>query len=357
LLAIFEPKTANGKFTTQTLDKRMAHPAKQKNTYWAQFGILMGLVGAGIVLGSVIQLAVMNSVLEPGALTKYSGKELNNKFFVPENANIIRILQFVSTFVMFCLPALLYARICHKQALTHLGFTHKVKLAQAGLVIVIMLACLPIVGALTSLTELLPFSKATFAKFKAAEDEYNAQVSIIGRMDNFPDFLLSLFMLAILPAIFEEIFFRGVLQNLFSRWWKMPVLAIIVTSVLFSAIHFSYLGFLSRAALGFILGWMFYRTGNIWLNIIAHGANNAVALTALYIAKQNDPNSSVSDADPNVPMWLGLVAVIVVYALFYLFERVSKYQINKPGEEVLIPYEDVNNPHWSQQSPNKDLFN
>ena len=84
-------------------------------------------------------------------------------------------------------------------------------------------------------------------------------------------------VIAFLPALFEETLFRGGMQNLFSRWFKKPLLAIVVTSIIFSAIHGSYLGFLSRFALGFLLGWIYYRTGNIWLNIIGHFFNNAFA--------------------------------------------------------------------------------
>jgi membrane protease YdiL (CAAX protease family) len=281
-------------------------------------------------------------------LSGLSSKELMKKLLVPENANMLRLVQFISTLFLFFVPAWAYAKFCHKKPFTHLGFNNKVNIGQVGVVIAIMIACLPLVGALSDLTESLPFSKAMFAKFKAAEDEYNAQINVIGKMDNFAEFLLSLFMLAILPAVFEEVMFRGAVQNLFSRWWQAPIVAIIVTSVLFSAVHFSYLGFLSRAVLGFVLGWMYYRTGNLWLSIIAHAANNAVALTALYITKKNNPGASVSDTDPNVPAWTGLVAVAAVYGLFLLFERVSKYQINKPGQEELIEYEDPNRPNWAR---------
>ena len=108
-------------------------------------------------------------------------------------------------------------------------------------------------------------------------------------------------MLAILPAVFEETLFRGGMQNLLSDGRSMPVLAIIVTSIVFSAIHFSYLGFLSRFALSFILGWMYYRTGNLWLSIIGHALNNAVALTVLYVMKLEEPDIDLNKADPISP--------------------------------------------------------
>ena len=140
-------------------------------------------------------------------------------------------------------------------------------------------------------------------------------------------------MLGILPSMFEETFFRAGVQNLLSRWWKMPVLSIIVTAIIFSIVHGSYIGFLSRVVLGFILGWMYYRTGNIWLNIIAHATNNVIAVTLLYIK-----------FDANVPLWLWLISLPVVYGLFILFDRISQYQINKPGEEVIIRTDHHNQP-------------
>ena len=328
----------------------MAYLATKKNEYWTQLAILVAITGGGFIIAALVSSIplLMNGDLK--SLVGASEKEIMKKLLVPEKANILRLVQFFSTFFLFFLPAWIYSRICHKKPVTHLGFHHKPTLAQSALVIVIMIASLPLVGALTELTEALPFSKEMFEKFRVAEVEYNDQISIIGKMDSFPEFLLSLFMLAILPAVFEEVMFRGAVQNLLSRWWKMPVLAIIVTSLLFSLVHFSYLGFLSRAVLGFVLGWMFYRTGNIWLNIIAHAANNAVALTALYIVKKNNPAADLSKADPHIPSWVGLVAVAVVYGLFIIFEKISKHQINKPGEEVLIEVEDVNNPSWIKQN-------
>jgi len=318
----------------------MAHPATNRFTYWGQLGILAGLVAAGLICSGIIQLILLTRV-NIGDL-----KDLETKIFVPENAGILRVVQFLSTLILFFIPTFLYARICHKKPSKHLGFKQAVTIQQAGIAVLIMLAALPLVGTLSELTEKLPFSKATFDRFKAAEDAYNKQVAIIGRMNNFTDYLLSLFMLALLPAVFEETMFRGGIQNLLSRWLKMPILAIIITSAVFSAVHGSYLGFLSRFVLGFVLGWMYYRTGNIWLNIIAHGFYNGTAVTLLYVTKVNNPNADLSKADMQFPLWTGLVSVVALYGLFIVFEKVSKYQVDKPGEEVLLPVENNNQPPW-----------
>jgi hypothetical protein len=164
-------------------------------------------------------------------------------------------------------------------------------------------------------------------------------------MDNFLDYLISIIMIAFLPAVFEETLFRGGLQNLLSRWFKLPIVAIIITSIIFSAVHGSYLGFLSRFALGFVLGWVYYRTGNIWLNIIGHFVNNAFAITVLYISTKPGGKPDPSKMDDHFPLWIGLIGLAAVYGLFLFFEKINKDKIDRPGEEVLIPdYNNTNNP-------------
>jgi len=322
----------------------MAYLATKRMSYWGQLGILAAFTGVGLIVGGIVSLIPMLGKLDLKNLHGLSSKEMLDSLFVPENANMLRWVQFLTTLFLFFLPPVFYAWLCHKKPFTHLGYKNKVTGAQFIIAVVIMIAALPLVSALADLTKMLPFSKLTFQKFQIAEDAYNKQVSIIGRMDNFTDYALSLLMLAILPAMFEETIFRGGLQNLLSRWWKAPILSIVVTAIIFSVVHGSYFGFLSRAVLGFLLGWMYYRTGNIWLNIIAHAANNAFAVSAIYLVRLKNPNTDIAKADVNLSMWWGLVSLMVILGLLVLFEKVSQYQVNKPGEEVIMRTNDQ--PSW-----------
>ena len=134
-------------------------------------------------------------------------------------------------------------------------------------------------------------------------------------MKNFTDYLISLVIMALAPAVFEETFFRGGMQNLLHRWTGKPILAILLTSLLFSFIHFSWFGFLPRVALGVVLGLIFYQTGNLWLAILAHFFNNALVVSLMYYLKlQGKPIDGVmKDTDP---LWVGVVATVALYCLF-----------------------------------------
>lgn len=323
----------------------MAHLATKRFNYWPQLGVLTAFCGAGLIIGGLASLIPLMSKLDFGKLVGGDNSQMMDNILKPENAGALRLMQFITTLFLFFLPAFFYAWLCHTKPAAHLGFRHKVNLPQIVIVIFIMLAALPLVSALQEVTEMLPWSKAMLVKFKAAEEAYNKQVAVIARMNNFTDYIISVIVIAFLPAVFEETFFRGGIQNLFSRWFKMPILAIIVTSIIFSAIHLSYLGFLSRFALGCILGWIYYRTGNLWLSIIGHFFNNAFAITMLYISTKPGEKIDPSKIDDKLPLWWGIAALAALYGLFLLFEKLSAKYIDRPGEEVMMPgVQNTNNP-------------
>ena len=313
----------------------MAHFATKRFNYWGQLGILMAFCGVGMIVGGFVSLIPIADKISLKEISNGDLAILMEKLMVPENATRLRWMQFISTLFLFFLPALFYAVVCHKKPSLNLGFKHSVSVPQIIVLLLLVIACMPVVDTLQALTLKFPWSKATLQQFSSAEVDYNKEISVIARMNNISDYIISMIMIAFLPAVFEETFFRGGVQNLLSRWFKMPVPAIIITAIIFSAVHGSYLGFLSRAALGFILGWIYYRTGNIWLNIIAHFFNNAIGVTLLYFSK----------VEIHLPWWSGFVSVAAVYGLLILFEKVSKKDIDRPGQEVPVPgYIDMNNP-------------
>jgi len=315
----------------------MAYIATKRVSYWGQFGILIALVGVGLFVGGVVSIVISLS----------SGQDLTKMILEPQpkDANNLRLLQFITTLFFFFIPAFFYAKLCHRKAFMHLGFKKMPGLKQLALVLLIMFFALFIVGALSELWNQVPFSPYWQQKFKAAEEAYAKQMQIMARMDSMGDYILSMVIVALLPAVFEETIFRGALQNLLSRWMKAPIWAIVITSIIFSAVHGSYEGFVPRFVLGFILGWLFYRTGNIWLNIIAHFINNAIGITTLYFYSKPGKPTDLSKLDDHFPIWLGAVGVIAVIALLFVFDKVSKKDIDRPGQEVLLAgYIDPNNP-------------
>lgn len=83
---------------------------------------------------------------------------------------------------------------------------------------------------------------------------------------------------ALVPAVAEELTFRGVLQPLLARWTGNVHVAIWSSAFLFSFIHFQFFGFLPRLLLGGILGYLVWWSGSLWPAIWTHFANNLMAI-------------------------------------------------------------------------------
>lgn len=87
----------------------------------------------------------------------------------------------------------------------------------------------------------------------------------------------------VVPAIGEELFFRGMLQGLFTKRLNHHM-AIFLTALIFSAIHDQIFNFLPILFMGALFGYIKHWTQSIWIPIGLHFINNGLALAGAYIA-------------------------------------------------------------------------
>jgi membrane protease YdiL (CAAX protease family) len=142
----------------------------------------------------------------------------------------------------------------------------------------------------------------------------------VGYMKTTYDLIISIIVLGLIPAIFEEMFFRGCLQPLLISYTKTVFAGILITSIIFSAIHFSYYGFLPRLFLSIMLGYIFYFSKNLWLNIAAHFLNNAYPLAMMYVLSSQG-KASKDVLDETVHWGYGILGAVILIGLFALYKR------------------------------------
>lgn len=132
--------------------------------------------------------------------------------------------------------------------------------------------------------------------------------------NNFGEFLFGFFVIAVVAGVGEEILFRGVLQNSLHKLTKNPHAAIWIAAFIFSAIHMQFYGFVPRMLLGAMFGYLYVWSGNIWYPIIAHIANNGIAIIMAYTI--SDVNLDETEAVPVVYQVIGAVVFIAFMFLF-----------------------------------------
>ncbi len=123
-----------------------------------------------------------------------------------------------------------------------------------------------------------------------------------GLLDPATPIVLSLICLAVLPAICEEILFRGTFLGLWQRpdrRWQ----AVLATALAFGALHASIFRLAPTAALGLVLGGLSLRSRSVVPGIVAHALNNGLAVLAGY---------GLVSLEPGPIAWAGAVLALVL---------------------------------------------
>ena len=189
-------------------------------------------------------------------------------------------------------------------------------LKMAGLAILLMVVSVPLVLFSLNVNQLVELP----AIFKSMEDQSAQIIKGLLQMDHFGEFLANLTIIAILPALGEELVFRGVVQQQLMRRIANPWIAILVSAFIFSVAHFQFEGLLPRMLLGIILGWLYWQTRNFWVPVIAHFFNNGIQVAGQYLYG-NKITSIDLEKDITVPWEFAIISAFMVWVVVRLIRQ------------------------------------
>ena len=133
--------------------------------------------------------------------------------------------------------------------------------------------------------------------------------------------IFNIILIAIIPALGEELFFRGALQGVMKAW-KGAKLAIWITAIIFSAIHLQFYGFVPRMLLGAFFGYLLFWSENIWLPIIAHFVNNVLAVIFYYFKFNGYQVPDIDTIGTGNTLWLGIASgALAIFGFFQIRKR------------------------------------
>lgn len=162
---------------------------------------------------------------------------------------------------------------------------------------------------------------------KLVEDTYGEML----RTTNIIEVMLVVFVVSIVPAVSEELFFRGFVQKSFEQKYR-PWLAVFITSLVFGLYHFNPYGLIALVALGIYLGFAAYMSESIIIPMLIHFLNNFLAITAFLLFGSdefmNDPTIEAAELSSYVTSFLLLLVVFLLF--IYFIKKYYQSHIN-PG--------------------------
>ena len=175
---------------------------------------------------------------------------------------------------------------------------------------------LPLIGLVAYLNLLVPLPEW----MDRSEATGNAMLAGVLTFERAPELLLALLTVAVVPAMSEELLFRGVLQGRLLGDRLGPHLAIWLAAALFSAVHLEFAGFLPRLLLGALLGYAYRWTGSLWIPILLHLLFNGVQVGMTYLSGSFTPDTEM-DTGLVALLPFGIVSLLLVLRLARRNER------------------------------------
>lgn len=242
----------------------------------------------------------------------------------PFNLLVFQAVQAVCTFIV---PAWMVARLWSAQpeSFLHLKPLEQTDRTLLLISIATMICALPLINCLAYYNSKITLPECLHAlevKMQWWEERAAETLKAFMLIENgsLIILLLNIIILAILPAIGEEMTFRGVLQSFFRR---NRHLAVWMTAFIFSFIHFQFYGFIPRMLLGALLGYALVWTDNLIYSITMHATNNMMAVLLFYIATfvLQLPDGELDYLGTGDTWWLTAISLPLTAVCIYLFRR------------------------------------
>ena len=304
------------------------------------FAGLTGGIFVAILWIGVMFVAKVNhlSIAEIGAMGP-------SDYARPELVGVIRGLLLVQFFGIFLVPPLVYSYLADPNPLDYAGLKMPQKNSFFLIAFLTMIAAYFTVELMGTINEAfvhgLPKSAQRWVE--NGESDANGTLENILNMKTPRELLYTIFLVGALPAIGEELFFRGILQKLFIQIFKKAWPGIIFTGFLFSAIHMQFMGFLPRMALGVILGALYWYSGSIFTSMLGHFVFNTINILLIYFKLADLDSKSGASL---VFSMIGLVSVaVVVFLLNYLRKQsVTTYDKEFPSPAEISIFDEPDQP-------------
>ena len=262
-------------------------------------------------------------------------------FFLPNRDGLVGMkwLQLLQSVATFLLPALAGAYLWSSTPMQWLHLDSKPSWQEALAAVVVMLLAIPGINLLSAWNQqmVLPEWMSGIEQWMRMQEDAAAQLTEqFLRVDTVGGLLVNIGLMALLPAVGEELTFRGVVQGMFTRNKHVAIWA---TAAIFSFVHMQFYGFLPRMLLGAMFGYMLWWTGSLWVPMLMHFVNNCAAVVVAYLAYNHleegraEMLDTIGTEDTILLGVFSICIVLIMMVMYGYFYSHGKILTNEKDEE------------------------
>lgn len=292
---------------------------------YMQILLLLGMV---LLLGAVMStlgVITATALFDVGSVSEFSAS-LSSQASHPYAFLWVQAFGAIGAFI---LPAVVFTLMQNQSPITYFHLDKQVTGVLVLLAVGVLFFSQSLINLTSQLNEQLTIPEQWGALGEWLRNSHQQAQSAYENLLNFNSFnhmLFALFVVAVLPAIGEELIFRGGFQQLCQQWFGNRHLAIWTAAAIFSLFHFQVFYFLPRLLLGAALGYLYGWSKNLWYPIIAHFFNNAWVILFAYFLMPEEGSSALLSPEENLPTYILLLGLIGFLGFLVLFRTTAKRQ-------------------------------
>lgn len=240
---------------------------------------------------------------------------------------ILKYFQVVNQIGVFIVPALIFAWLDSTSLKRYLRLNLRSDIRFYVLGILIIFTVLPFINWVLEINSDIIFPRWLDSLehwLKQMEEEAALITEAFLKTDKVSGLLMNLFIVAFLASVAEELLFRGVLVKLFAEWTGNVHLGVAIPALIFSALHLQFYGFVGRFILGVILGYLFVRSGTLWVPILVHFVNNAMAVIISFLSVKGMIKIDVESFGATEDTLLILASFLVSFGIMLYIRHLGK---------------------------------
>lgn len=290
-----------------------------------------------VVVFFILQLIAVLIAVPVFGFDRVAGMLGGLDFTNPDDMKLLKYMQVSQSIGLFIAPSIVIAWLYHHDWDEYLQLHKPVNIKLIGWVLLLTFAINPFINFLGGVNAGMHFPEwlsGVEEWMREAEDAAENLTKAFLKVDNIGGLLFNLFMIAVLPALGEELLFRGVIQQLLTRITRNYHWGIWLAAALFSALHMQFYGFIPRMFLGAMFGYLLVWSGSLWLPIVAHFINNAAAVILQYLIDKEKFSSSIDEFGTEISQWyIALISLAVGLYILLRIRQESKSAISSTSAE------------------------
>ncbi|GAB3893103.1 hypothetical protein GCM10028803_06880 [Larkinella knui] len=290
--------------------------------------VLLGFVLLGMSLGGLLAgLFIAGWASANGSKSVADITDiLTNPASYPGSWHLLMLIQAVSHLCSFLLPCLVYLRLIEHRPWSEFNVRPLPMVQSLGLIALLTITFMPFNGLMIEWNQNMDFPEMLAGLeewMKQKEDQMTGLTTFLTNFTSPLDLVIALLVIAVIPGIGEEVLFRGMVQRKLAQWTGNVHVAIWLSALIFSAIHVQFYGFVPRALLGALFGYIYVWSGNIWVPILAHAVNNGFTVLMVWLYHRRMISVDIENTN-SVPLTGALISLLLTIGFLAFFRKTNQ---------------------------------